>query len=139
MTLKEFMEKNNLTASKIVRATGVSSVTVKRVVENNVTRSKKLANWCEDHGIMLGEHLPKRKYEKSPVAKVEIVNKYVVGERLPYCLDSIIAHIYKQKRGQVAILLSNSENFEKRTNWLGIDVKTIEENFERRVYGFEVA
>lgn len=135
------MQKNNLKANKIAIASGVGSDTIKRVIERNTTRSKKLAAWCEDNGIILGGYDPReiKQYAVNPVAKVEIVSKYVVGERLPFCLDSIIAHIYKVKRdAQVAIPHSECERFEDRAAWLGIKVEEVEENSERRIYDFEV-
>lgn len=98
MTLKEFIEINALSINKVVVASGASSEAVKAAIEKNITKSKKLKSWCILQGIELNNPPKVRTYEVSRLSNIEIVDKYIVEDQLPYNLDTILSTYTKQKR-----------------------------------------
>ena len=131
MTLKQYIDKNNLTINAIARNASVTWDAVVNCSRNNATSSQKLNNWCEEQGITLGV-VPKKPENKNDNG----------GDRgRPKVNDPVafhMTHMYKIRKGLVAVKNRDCERFHKRIIGSRIHVKVDRKRPCSVIYNFEV-
>ena len=128
MTLKEYIQRENLSISHVAILAQCTHNAVKRAVELNTTRSSNLKAWAAHRGVQLGKH--KR--------GVEVINQTKSMQLTD--LDMLIAHMRRKRKGQVYRHVGGRAEFEQACRNANFKISVEEErsNSYRITYNFEV-